>query len=59
MDLEMLILSEVRERQTLYDITYMRSLKHGTDGPIYETNRSRGEKTDEWLPRAASGKGLD
>ena len=42
MDLEMLILSEVRERQTLYDITSMRNLKHGTDGPICETNRSRG-----------------
>ena len=31
MDLEDIILSEISQRQTLYDITYMRSLKHTTD----------------------------
>ena len=32
MDLEILILSEVRQRQILYDITYMWNLKHDTNG---------------------------
>ena len=39
-DLEFIILSEVkleRERQILYDITYMWNLKYGTNGPIHET----------------------
>ena len=40
MDLEMIILSEVnqRERQILYDITYMWNLKYDTNELIYETN---------------------
>ena len=38
--LEILILSEVkseRERQILYDITYMWNIKYGTNDPIYKT----------------------
>ena len=40
MDLEIIMLSELkskRERQILYDITYMWSLKHDTNEPIQET----------------------
>ena len=37
MDLEMIILSEVRERQISYDTAYMWSLKYSTNEPIYET----------------------
>ena len=37
--LEIIILSEVRERQILYDITYMWNLKYDTNEPIFETER--------------------
>ena len=39
MDLEIVILSEVRERQISYDITYMWNLKkkNGTNELIYKT----------------------
>ena len=37
MDLGMIVLSEVRERQIPYDITYMWNLKYATNEPIYET----------------------
>ena len=57
MDLEIIILGEVRsdrERQALYDITYMWNLKCGTNEPIYKT------KTDLWLPRGrGGGRGMD
>ena len=36
MDLEIIILSEVRERQ-IYDIAYMWNLKRGTNELIYKT----------------------
>ena len=39
MDLKIIILSEVRERQISYDITYMWNLKYDTNEHIYETNR--------------------
>ena len=45
MDLEIVILSEVRsdrERQTLYDITYMWNLKCRTNGPIYKPKQTCG-----------------
>ena len=43
MQLEILILSKPeRERQLLYDITYMWNLKYGTDEPVYKT------ETDSW-----------
>ena len=40
MQLEIIILDEVsqkRERQILYDITYMWNLTCGTNEPVYET----------------------
>ena len=37
MDLEIIIQSEVGERQKLDDITYMWDLKHDTKEPIYKT----------------------
>ena len=42
MDLEIIILSVVRERQIPYDITYMWNLKYDTNGPIYETEIEAG-----------------
>ena len=48
MQLETVILSEIsqkRERQIVYDITYIWNLKYGTDEPIYET------ETDSWAQR--------
>ena len=38
MDLEVIILSEVRERQIPYDITCMWNLKYDTNEHIYETD---------------------
>ena len=35
-ELEIIILSEVRERQIPYDITYMGNLKYNTNEPMYE-----------------------
>ena len=37
MDLKIIILSEVRQRQISYDINYMWNLKKDTNGPIYKT----------------------
>ena len=37
MDLEIIILSEVRERPILYDIAYMWNLKYDTNELIYRT----------------------
>ena len=37
MDLEIIILSEVRETQILHDITYMWHLKNNTNEFIYKT----------------------
>ena len=37
MDIEMSILSEVRERQIPYDTTYTWNLKYGTNELIYRT----------------------
>ena len=37
MDLENITLSAVRQRQILYDITYMWSLKNNTNESIYKT----------------------
>ena len=38
MQLQIIILREVRRRQTPYDITYMRNLECDTKDPIYETD---------------------
>ena len=39
MQLEILMLSEVRRRQIPYDITYTCNLKYGINKPIYKTER--------------------
>ena len=60
MDLEIIILSEVRtKRQIPYDITQMWNLKD-TNEPIYETKIvSQTQRTDWWLPRERiSGEGV-
>ena len=36
MQLEILVLSEVRKRKTLYDITYIWNLKYGANEAIYK-----------------------
>ena len=36
-DLEIIILSEIKQRQISYDITYMWNLKYDTNEHIYET----------------------
>ena len=54
MQLEILILNEVkseRERQILYDTTYMWNLKYDSNDSIYRNrNRSWTWRTDLWLP---------
>ena len=42
MALEILILSEGRERQIAHEITYMWNLKYGTDDPIDKKERDHG-----------------
>ena len=42
-ELEIIILSEVRQRQIPYSITYMWNLKYDLNKHIYET------KTDSWM----------
>ena len=37
MSLEIIMVSEVRERQISYNVTYMKNLKHDTNEPIYKT----------------------
>ena len=37
MDLEIIVLGEVRKRQIPYNITYVWNLKYDTDELIYET----------------------
>ena len=52
MALEITILSEVRQRQIPYDITYMWNLKYDTNEHIYETETySEMKRTDLWLSR--------
>ena len=44
MELEILVLSEVRKRQTnTYNITYLWTQKYGTDFPIYKTETDNGQ----------------
>ena len=38
-NLKIIILSEVRERKTPYDITYMWNIKYGTNELIYKTEK--------------------
>jgi len=57
---EMIILRvSQKERQTPYDITYLRNLRCDTNEPIYETEtESRTQRRDWWLSRGrALGEG--
>ena len=54
MDLE--IVSQKKERQIPYDITYMWNPKYNTNKLIYETEtNSQTYRTDLWLPRGREG----
>ena len=58
MDLE-IILSEVSQRQTLPNITYMQNLKNSKNEFIYKTETdSQTQKTNLQLPKV-SGVGMD
>ena len=56
MDLEIVILSEVREREISYDIAYVQNLKRNdTNELIYKTETdSQTQRMNLWLP---GGKG--
>ena len=41
MDLEIVILNEVRNRQISYDFTYMCNLKYGTNELIYQKKKKQ------------------
>ena len=56
MQLEIFILSEVRQRQIPCDITYMYNLKYDTNELIYKTEIDQ-QRTDLWLLRG-NGKGV-
>ena len=59
MDLEIIILSEVSQRQISYDITYMWNLKYDTNELIYKTETdSQTEKTNLWFPKG-KGEGIN
>ena len=57
MDLEIIILwsKSDRERQILYDISYMWNLENSTNELIYKTDR-RTEKTNIWLQKGRCGR---
>ena len=44
MELEILILSEVRKRQIPYDITYMWNIKYDTNDPVCKTETAHGHE---------------
>ena len=51
MDLETVILSEVSQREILYDITYMWNFKNDTNELNYKTEtNSQTQRTNLWLP---------
>ena len=59
MDLEIIILSEVSQRQISYDITYMWNLKYDKNELIYKTETdSQTEKTNLWFPKG-KGEGIN
>ena len=58
MHLEILIISEIRERQVLYDITYIWNIKYGTNELISKTETdSQTWRAELWLPRG-DGEGM-
>ena len=52
--IEVLILSEMSERQVSHDITYMWNLKYSMNEPIYKTER---DTDTENRPVVATGEG--
>ena len=59
MELEIIILSKSeRERQILYDITYMWNLKYDTDELICETNRLTDPENRLVLAKVGDGRGM-
>ena len=50
MNLDIIILSEVRKRQTPYDITYIWNLKYDTSERMYKTQTDL-QRADMSLPR--------
>ena len=55
MDVEIIILSEVNQKDIPYGITYMWNPKCNTNELIYETETdSQTLRTDLWLPRGRS-----
>ena len=57
MDLEIIILSKVRERQIPHDITQRWNQKYDTNVLIYKTNDSQTQKANLWLPKGIDGVG--
>ena len=56
MDLEIITLNEVRQRQILYYTTYMWSLKNNTNELICKTGKySQTQKTNLRLPKGKGG----
>ena len=55
MDLETIILIEVSETQTTYDITYMWDLKKNTNELICRTERDSQTLKNFWLPKGQVG----
>ena len=54
MDLEKIVVGEVRQRQTLYDITYRENLKNNTHEFTYEIQTdSQTQKASSWLLRSS------
>ena len=56
MDLEIIILSEVRLRQISYDIIYMWNLKKMIQMSLLT---KQAQKTNLWLPKGKDGRGRD
>ena len=56
---EIIILSEISQKENDNDIPYMWNFKYDTNEPIYETEtESQTKRTDLWLPRErGSGEG--
>ena len=55
MDLETIILREVRERQISYDITYMCNLKYDTNELIYKTETDSQRENKLMVTKGESG----
>ena len=57
-DLKVIILSKVSQRQISYNISYMQNLKYDTNELIYKTETDpQAQKTNFWLPKGKAGGG--